>query len=49
MEDDAGAEVGDGQDVDKTGHQYPVQVEPELLDQEILSGILKSKLRCGES
>ena len=49
MEDDAGAEVGDGQDVDKTGHHHPVQVEPELLGQEILSGILKSKLRYGES
>ena len=42
-EDEARTEVRAGDDVDQTGHQHPVQVEPELLVQEILSRILNRK------
>ena len=39
-EDEAGTEVRGGDDVDQTGHQHPVQIQPELLVQEILTRIL---------
>ena len=39
-EDEARTEVRTGDDVDQTGHQHPVQIQPELLLQEILTRIL---------
>ena len=39
-EDEARTEVRAGDDVDQTGHQHPVQIQPELLLQEILTRIL---------
>ena len=44
LEDDAGAKVGGRDDMDKTGHYHPVQIKPELLVQEVLSGILNKKM-----
>ena len=41
VENVAGAEVGRGDDVDKAGHHHAVQVQPELLVQEILTGVLE--------
>ena len=40
-EDEARTEVRAGDDVDQTGHQHPVQIQPELLVKEILTRILK--------
>ena len=36
-------DVGGGDDVDQTSHRHPVKVEPELLLNENLTGILKEK------
>ena len=36
-------DVGGGDDVDQTSHRHPVKVEPELLLNENLAGILKEK------
>ena len=35
-EDEAGTGAGGGDEVEQTGHQHPVQIQPELLLQEIL-------------
>ena len=44
-EDEARTESRGGDDVDQTGHQHAVQIQPELLVQEILPRVLKSKVQ----
>ena len=42
-EDKTRSEVRGGDNVDQTGHQHPIDIEPELLLQEILTRVLNMK------
>ena len=40
------SEVRGGDNVDQTGHQHPIEIEPELLLQEILTRVLNCDYMC---